>query len=167
MPSILFVCTANRFRSPLAAAMLQKKLEEMQVAESWYISSAGLWTTSGRPALPEVVAAAESFGIDLSSHRSTKVIAELVAAYDLIVVMTAGQKEALLTEFPFLQDSVYLLSDITERRSYDIPDPIGSEAELKEVVAEMDSLLERGLRSICVLATYLHNTKLYYGPHYG
>jgi protein-tyrosine-phosphatase len=159
MPSILFVCTANRLRSPLAAAMLKKKLGELRIAESWQIDSAGIWATAGQTALPEVVKAAAKIGIDLSSHRSAQVSRELLFDYDLIVAVAAGQKEALLTEFPQLQDSVYLLSDIVERRSYDIPDAPSSEQELKEIIVELDSLIRRGLQSICVLATYLYNTK--------
>jgi protein-tyrosine-phosphatase len=159
MPSILFVCTANRLRSPLAAAMFRKKLGELGVAEAWQIDSAGIWAAPGQRALPEAVKAAANVGLELASHRSVRVSRESLFDYDLIVAMTAGQKEALLTEFPRLQDSVYLLSDIVERRGYDIPDAAGSEQELKGLFVLLDGLLRRGLQAICVLATYLHNTK--------
>jgi protein-tyrosine phosphatase len=159
MPSVLFVCTANRFRSPLAAAMLKKNLEDLGIAGDWRISSAGTWATPGQPAIPEVFEAAQRFGIDLSGHRSARVSRTLISAYNLILVMQAGQKEALLTEFPHLQERVYLLSYVAERRSYDITDTLGSEQEAPEVIAELDSLIRRGLDSICVLATYLSNNK--------
>jgi protein-tyrosine phosphatase len=159
MPSILFVCTANRFRSPLAAAMLRKRLEDMGIADSWSISSAGTWTTAGEPVMPGITVAAQRFNIDVSDHRSVRVSGKLLSIYDLIIVMQAGQKEALQTEFPHLEEHIYLLSDVVERRNYDIPDALGSEQEMAEVVAELHSLIERGVNSICVLATYLNNTK--------
>jgi protein-tyrosine-phosphatase len=97
--------------------------------------------------------------IDLSNHQSVRVNKHILSKFDLILVMQASQKEALLTEDPGLQDRVYLLSEVTERRSYDIPDALGSEQETLEVIAELDGLMRRGLDSICVLATYLNNTR--------
>jgi len=159
MPSILFVCTANRFRSPLAAAFLLKALEEEGMAESWRIGSAGTWASPGQPVLPGVSEAAQGFGIDLSAHRSARVSRRLLSEYDLVLVMQASQREALLTEFPELGERVYLFSEVVERRSYDIPDVPGSEEGVREIAAELEALIRRGLKYICVLATYLHNTR--------
>jgi len=159
MPSILFVCTANRFRSPLAAAFLIKALEEIGITESWRIGSAGTWATPGQPVLPGVSEAAQGFGIDLSGHRSARVSRRLLSEHDLILVMQASQKEALVSEFPELEERVYLLSDVVERRSYDIPDSPGSEQGVQEIGAELNALIRRGLNYICVLATFLNNTR--------
>ena len=159
MPSVLFICTANRFRSPLAAAFLIKALEEMGIIESWRIGSAGTWATPGQPVLQTVSDAARGFGIDLSGHRSERVSRPLLSEYDLILVMQASQKEALLSEFPELGERVFLFSDVVERRSYDIPDSPGSGQGVQEIGAELDALIRRGLNYICVLATYLHNTR--------
>jgi protein-tyrosine-phosphatase len=163
LPSILFVCTANRFRSPLAAAFLRKNLEEGEVSESWNISSAGTWAAPGLPVMPGIKEAALRYGIDLSGHHSRRVTKSLLSQYDLIVVMQAGQKEALLTEDPSLRERVHLLSEVTERRSYDIPDALGSEQETLEVISELDTLIRQGSQSLCVLATYLKNTM--HTPH--
>ena len=159
MPSILFICSANRFRSPLAAAFLIKALAEMGITESWRIGSAGTWATPGQPVLQTVFDAAQGFGIDLSGHRSARVSRRLLSEHDLILVMQASQKEALLSEFPELEEHIYLFSNVVERRSYDIPDSSGSEQGVQEIGAELDALIRRGLNYICVLATYLHNTR--------
>ncbi len=159
MPSILFICTANRFRSPLAAAFLIKALEEMGITESWRIGSAGTWATPGQPVLQTVFDAAQGFGIDLSGHRSARVSGRLLSEHDLILVMQASQKEALLSEFPELGKHIYLFSDVVERRSYDIPDDLETDQAAQEIGAELDALIQRGLNYICVLATYLHNTR--------
>jgi hypothetical protein len=52
-----------------------------------------------------------------------------------------------------------LLSDVVEHRSYDIPDLLGSEAGILEVLTELQDLLRRGRDSICVLASNLYNTR--------
>jgi protein-tyrosine-phosphatase len=159
MPSVLFVCTANRFRSPLAAALLERKLHELGLADAWTIGSAGIWTTPGQPALPQVSNAAQRFDIDLSGHRSARVSRKLLSRYDLILVMQGGQKEALLTEYPELEEHIYLFSQVVERRTYDIPDSTDSEDGALELASELDSLIQRGFESICVLATFLQNSR--------
>lgn len=168
MISVLFVCTANRFRSPLAAAMFSKALGETNDREAagaigrggeWRVRSAGTWATPGQPALPEVVEAAQRLGLDLADHRSERVSGELLSEYDLILVMQASQQEALLSEFPQLEEYIYLFSHVVERGAYDIPDSFESEQEVIEVAAEMDELIRRGLRYITVLAVALHNQR--------
>jgi protein-tyrosine-phosphatase len=159
MPSILFICNANRFRSPLAAALFKRNLHEAGIPGSWTIGSAGMWAKPGLPALPQVAAAAQTFGLDLACHRSVRLDWGLLRQYDLLVVMQAGQKEALVSEDRTLEDRVFLLSELTERRCYDIPDALESEQEMLEVCTLLDSLLRRGQQSICVMATYWYNTR--------
>jgi protein-tyrosine-phosphatase len=168
MPSVLFICTANRFRSPLAAAVFSRALEEepdrqiagaIRKAGKWRVCSAGTWATPGQPVLPEVLQAAQTLGLDLTDHRSERVSGELISEYDLVLVMQSSQKEALLSEFPQLEEYVYLFSHVVERGSYDIPDSFESEQEVIEVAAEMDELIRRGLRYIAVLANALHNQR--------
>ena len=163
MPSVLFVCTANRFRSPLAAGALAKALSDMGVAGDWRVGSAGTWATPGQPALPPVSRAARAWGIDLSAHRSERLNRKLLSSYDLILVMQAGHREALQIEFPETGERIYLLSEVVERRSYDIPDVLDSEEAILEVSRELYELVRRGRDSICVLASYLHNTRLQHG----
>lgn len=160
MPSILFVCTANRFRSPLAAAMLRQALQEMGFADYWRVMSAGTWATPGQPALHAVVSAAPRLGIDLSGHASTRVSRQLISEYDLILVMQASHREALLTEFPDLAERIYLFSDVVERRSYDIPDSCESEQNVWDISMELHSLIRNGLDRICMLATHLRDMRL-------
>jgi protein-tyrosine-phosphatase len=158
MPSILFVCTANRFRSPLAAALLKQALEEQYgAANPWTVGSAGTWAEPGQPVLPVVLEAGKRLGLDLAPHCSTRVSGQLLSEYDLILVMQASQKEALQHEFPGISDRIYLFSNVAERGSYDIPDSLGSADEILEVSLELDELLRRGLERICVLAGALHN----------
>lgn len=169
MPSVLFVCTANRFRSPLAAAILKKVMAEndqsgadawiIRSIDAWRIDSAGTWAKTGEPAMPVVSDAAQRLGIDLSDHHSKRLNGKLLAEYDLILVMQASHREALQIEFPTLSDRIYLLSFVLERGSYDIVDSMESENEVADIVQEMYTLIQHGFRYICVLATALHNQR--------
>jgi protein-tyrosine-phosphatase len=160
MPSVLFVCTANQFRSPIAAAIFRKLLAaEPGVTDSWTVASAGTWTRPGQPVIPMALQAARKLGIDLATHRSVQVSGQLLGEYDLILVMEASQKEALQSEFPNLSRHVYLFSNVVERGSYDIPDSFGSEREVAEICMELNELIQRGLSYIRVLAIALHNQR--------
>ena len=63
---VSFICTANRARSPFAAALLRRQLRDLPVV----VESFGVLEQGGAPALPGAVRAAAAFGIDLSDHRA-------------------------------------------------------------------------------------------------
>ena len=66
MPSVLFVCTANRCRSPMAMAIFREKVNKDIAGASWRIESAGTWTQRGLPTLKVVHDVLAERGIDLS-----------------------------------------------------------------------------------------------------
>jgi protein-tyrosine-phosphatase len=164
MSSILFVCTANRFRSPLAAALLRKELAAMGIPGICDVSSAGTWAQAGLPVVPGLLGMARRFNVDLSAHRSRPVTPLLLSNYDLIVAMQAGHREALLAEHPGLADRIYLLSEVVENRMYDIPDPQGSTDDALEIAADLDLLIREGTPSLCALAIGLGRAKRHPGP---
>ena len=100
MPVILFVCTANRFRSPIAAAYTKRKLQTTDQSADWTVISAGTWTEPGLPAHDKALSAAHALGLDLNSHHTRVVSTAIMATADLIIVMEQGHKEALECEFP-------------------------------------------------------------------
>ncbi|MEW6650169.1 MAG: hypothetical protein AB1453_08265, partial [Chloroflexota bacterium] len=66
-PSVLFVCAANRIRSPLAAALFRALLAKQGLPlKSWRIETAGTWAQDHLPAFPEVVQLMAQKGVDLS-----------------------------------------------------------------------------------------------------
>lgn len=159
MPSVLFVCTANRFRSPLAAALFTNVLKDMGIANDWRVGSAGTWAIPRQPTLPRVLSVSRRFGIDLSTHSSMPVSRKLLTEYDLILVMQASHREALMTEFPDLKERIFLLSDVVEARSYDISDSLQSEEGILDVLTVLQDLLSHGGASICDLASKLHHKR--------
>jgi protein-tyrosine phosphatase len=96
MPSVLFVCTANLYRSPLAAAFLREQLKDAPGGKKWVIGSAGIWTVPGLPPVPAAIDAAEAPGLDIKNNISTLVNKENLVKYDLVLVMEAGHQEAIV-----------------------------------------------------------------------
>jgi protein-tyrosine phosphatase len=137
MPLILVVCTANLFRSPIAAACIERKLHVAGLADSWNVASAGTWTYTGLPAHPEALMAAAALGLDLSAHRTREVNSALLTAADLIIVMEQGQKEALECEFPNCRGKIALLGELAGERDPDIPDPSKTEFNESDAIARM------------------------------
>lgn len=150
MPAILFVCTANQFRSPIAAACFSKKLASMHWEGDWIVQSAGTWTTPGAPALPVAIIAARKIGVSLEGHETKPINPELVSLQDLILVMESGQKEALQNEFSIFSRRIFLLSEIVQNNIEEIVDPVMSDTNSYiETANQINSMIERGFYRIC------------------
>jgi protein-tyrosine-phosphatase len=152
MPSVLFVCTANRFRSPLASAFFRKVLHLSAMPGQWDVDSAGTWALPNLPVLPAVSLIAHKYELDLVRHRSKPVTNTVLAAKDLILVMEAGHKEALQHEFPSVREHIHLLSQVVEDRTYDIPDLTDTLEAIAEISGELNDLIQKGFINICELA---------------
>lgn len=152
MPSVLFVCTANLYRSPLAAALLKSELKDAPDGK-WVIDSAGTWTKNGTPIHSQTIEDALHFGLDVRAHKSKQVTAALLSKQDLILVMETGHKEALLIEFPDQSKKVYLLSEVVDGHPYDIPDPFSLEGKHdRDIAKELHRIITRGHKKIFALA---------------
>jgi protein-tyrosine phosphatase len=132
---IVFVCTGNTCRSPLAEALCKKRLAdrlECGVEElpgrGLVVLSAGLSAMPGGPAAAEAVTVARQYGGDLSGHRSRPLTPELAAQADFLVAMTRGHVRALEGCFPRLGAAPRLL----DGSGQDIADPIGQDQAVYE-----------------------------------
>lgn len=152
MPSVLFICTANICRSPMASALFRQKLRKIYGDDNWLITSAGTWATDGIPASFNSIAVMGEKGIDIQNHRSQIVSSELLQKHNLVLTMEKGHKEALQVEFPKLAERVYLLSEMVGG-TFDIDDPYGGKIDDYRVTAdEVDQVLSDGFDRICQLA---------------
>lgn len=153
MPVVLFVCTANQFRSPLAAAAFQKVINEMHPLGNWNIESAGSWVRQEASAHPLAIRYADEIGVDLRRHKSREVNSIILGRADLIIVMSRGQREAIQFEFIECRDRVHSLNDLIEDENYDIPDPAESGfAEAGPIWREIQKKVDLALPKIIQLA---------------
>ena len=152
MPSILFVCTGNICRSPMAMGLLRQRLAQRGAGDPWRVESAGTWAPEGSPASEHGVTVMAQRGIDISQHRARRVSRELLAQFDLILTMERGQAEALVVEFPEFAERIYMLSEMVGE-DWDLFDPIGEPVEAYLAAADaLEEVLDRGLERILELA---------------
>ena len=129
MKRILFVCTVNICRSPMAEALTRAKIQE-SLSSDLEISSAGTYAWRDQPASSLAIEVLEEAGIDLSAHRSRELSGELIESADLIVAMTGEHKEEVIRISPDSESRVIILGELDDRRGNpDIMDPLGGGRE--------------------------------------
>jgi protein-tyrosine-phosphatase len=152
MYSVLFVCTANVARSPVAEGLFVSLVEERNEKQKWLVDSAGTWAVHGQTAAINSRLVLQQRGIDFTEHLSKVVTRELISQFNLILTMEIGHKEALRLEFPEAGDRIYLLSEMVGLIQ-DVHDPIGGNIqEFQEVADLIEGWLTNGYEQIRELA---------------
>jgi protein-tyrosine phosphatase len=160
MTSVLFVCRANQFRSPIAAACLKQILERECPEEEWVVESAGTWTKDGLSVPPNTLQIGRSLGLTgLERHATHQVHQALLDRFDLVLVMENSQKEALRFEFPSASGHIFLLSELVDGIDYDIPDPSSSIVDMQNIGSEICRLVTNGSAKIVALSQALHRER--------
>lgn len=146
---VLFVCTGNRCRSPLAAAVAtdlvarREGVEPSDLLDAGYrIESAGTGCLRGQASTAEAQITANELGLDLSSHRSRPLTPTLLEEADEIFVMTQNQRRSILEFAPDAATRIKLL-DLSGR---DVPDPFGSGLDVyRQTAARIRRILQERL----------------------
>ncbi|WP_459558529.1 arsenate reductase/protein-tyrosine-phosphatase family protein [Lacunimicrobium album] len=154
---ILFVCTGNTCRSPMAEgvcrSLLARRLKcstDELIDRGFNVLSAGISAVEGQTATAHAVELLLSRGIDLTTHFSRQISHEMLAQPDFIFTMTQGHRQALLSVVPELAGRVDLLSPDHE----DIIDPYGgSQADYQQCLQLIESALQRRIDQFLLQAT--------------
>lgn len=136
MSTILFICTGNLCRSPMAEGLMKQKLADRALDAKHQVRSAGTWAVNGRPASENAIAVMKERGIDISDHIARTVTAEDVAEATLILVMTRDHAQMLRNTWPQYDWKVYRLSSVAGKRR-DVPDPYQGPMQEYRAVADL------------------------------
>jgi len=129
MKTILFVCTGNVCRSPMAEALLRRQLAGRADLR---VISAGLGALDGQPATDTAVAVMAEIGMDLSAFRSQSLHSKLIEEADYIFTMTRQQQDAIQMFYPAAAEKIFIVREFEDGEviGRDIPDPIGQPIEV-------------------------------------
>lgn len=124
--NILFVCTGNTCRSPMAEGYFRSICEKAGLRDI-NVSSAGTMTVNGMSVSQYSVDVLRQCGIDISDSVSTLLTPTIVHQNDFIIVMTSGHQEQVLGMGPGSASKVRKLLDFSSDNDAetDVPDPVG------------------------------------------
>ena len=126
MSGIVFVCTGNICRSPMAEGILRHRLEEEDIY-GIQVTSMGVSGLDNLPATEQAQQVCEEHGIDISEHRSRPIVGEEIQDADWVFCMEPGHQQFLNTYYPWHKDQIVLLAAWPEKpnRKSVVPDPYG------------------------------------------
>ncbi len=120
--NVLFVCSGNICRSPLAAALLEKKLRALGI-DDVFVESAGTMDLEGRGASRWSLEVGAENALDLSHHVSRQVNRSMLEDADIVVAMTKAHAEYIAAILSGVEEKTIVL---------DVPDPYGLQKETYE-----------------------------------
>jgi RpiB/LacA/LacB family sugar-phosphate isomerase len=145
MKTILFICTGNVCRSPMAEALFRRAVERRG---DFRVLSAGLGAVDGQPPTAHSVTAMRELGVDISGQRSRALTADLLRQADFVFGMTHSHVDTIGLLYPAAAEKTFLLREFDESLDQfekDISDPIGSPYD---VYAHCREQIEQGITSI-------------------
>ena len=152
--TVLFVCSGNTCRSPMAEGLARRILsDQLHIAPDLLESkgicvvSAGSFAMPGTRATPQAVEAVKPLGADLSRHRSQPLSVELIHQADVIFTMGRNHADAVTALVPSAIEKTHTLDP-----SGDIDDPIGGDIALyQELAVHLQGLIEKRLSEKALL----------------
>ncbi|RYD49561.1 MAG: low molecular weight protein arginine phosphatase [Verrucomicrobiaceae bacterium] len=138
---VLFVCTGNTCRSPMAEALFRKAVEGRN---EYVVGSAGVAASKGTPASPETTMVLKKQGATLDKFGSRLVNDAILSEATHVFAMTRSHLQTLESRFPQHSDKFYLVCEFVDLPKVgsgaDVPDPIGMGARAYQQVAETFNL---------------------------
>lgn len=131
---VSFLCTANRARSPFAAALFREGTSGLPIV----VDSYGTLDRDDAPALPQAIAAASAFGVDLAPHRAHSARAGAFEDADLVIGFEQIHVAHAVVTGGAERSRVFLLTELASACTLLDADPVRDRAEFRTAVAELD-----------------------------
>lgn len=141
---VLFICTGNLCRSPLAEGILKHKLDGKKM-DGITVSSAGTFAVGGRPAPADVIEVAAKHGVDISGHSTRHITEEILAGADIVPCMECDHLVEAGVVLPDTTGKYRLLSEFgpPATRGEEIEDPYGAPWDfLLSIYEQIDECVE-------------------------
>ena len=148
MPTILFVCTGNTCRSPMAEYLLKDMLRNREI-DDWTVKSAGIAVFSGGDMSSKALKVLKEDKIEVDDHKATQINNDLLKEADIILTMTSSHKEHLRSIKEISEKKLYTLKELIEDDDeLDILDPYGQSLKVykdtrDEIREALNSLLSK------------------------
>ncbi|WP_100332480.1 low molecular weight protein arginine phosphatase [Bacillus xiapuensis] len=134
---ILFVCTGNTCRSPMAEALLRHRRPD------WSVKSAGIYAASDCPISEQAKLALEEKKID-AEHISQGISEEILEWADVVLTMTASHRSMLISQFPEAAQKIHVFKQYVRGQQEDVQDPFGGSIEQYRMTRdELEQLMEQ------------------------
>lgn len=127
---VLFVCTGNTCRSPMAEGILNHIANEKNLPIE--VSSAGISVFDGDSAAANAVKAMGNINIDISKHISQEINKQLIEKMDLILTMSNSHKDFILLNYPEAKDKIFTLMEYSYDEEKNVADPFGGPLSVYE-----------------------------------
>jgi protein-tyrosine-phosphatase len=126
--NVLFVCTGNTCRSPMAERLAQYIAGKNTIYKDFTFKSAGIFALEGEPASNEAIQALRERGIDLSGHGARRFSSQLAAWADIILAMEKGHLWDMAAAAPAHKHKMHTLMGYVQGTVADISDPYGRDS---------------------------------------
>lgn len=144
MARVLFICTGNVCRSPIAEGLFRAMIKA-QRSSGIEVASAGLSALDGLPPSDHSIDVLAEEGVDISGQQSRQLTAEMVERATHIFAMTQSHKATIESYFPFAAEKTFLLREFSEGATpklagqgfLDVPDPIGMDRQAYELTRDL------------------------------
>jgi protein-tyrosine phosphatase len=141
--SVLFVCSGNTCRSPLAERILKHHLKKRR-RKGINVSSAGTGALDGLPASEGARNVAREIGVSMAGFKSKRLTWRRVARADLILTMTPYHRDDVGMKWPDAAGKTHMLSEYTGSERGPITDPVGgSHAVYARCAADLSDEIQR------------------------